>query len=108
MRIFAISLIAACGGSSAPPGKDEVTCGASWNTTPPIAGTCDEACAEMVAATGPPCGTGIQYSTGEIVCRSTFEIDGERGCCFDLGVAGQISGQHEPKRTRRVFFLSCN
>ena len=102
-------LLSGCGGDDGgtPPGKTEVTCGATWDRTPPIAGTCDSACAEMVVGTGAPCGTGIQYSGGEIVCSSTFEIEGERGCCFDLEMEGSITSPNEPKRTRRVFFLSC-
>ena len=107
MRAFAIVLLVACGGGSSAPGKDEVTCGASWDRTPPVAGTCDEACAEMMTGTGSSCGTGIQHSSGEVVCQTTFEFEGERGCCFDLGMEGRVSGQTEPSRMRRVFFLSC-
>lgn len=109
MRVLLLlAVLSGCGdGGSTPPGKTEVTCGSTWDRTPQIAGSCDSACAEMVVGTGAACGTGIQHSGGEITCGTTFEIEGERGCCFDLGMEGSITGPNEPKRTRRVFFVSC-
>jgi hypothetical protein len=105
MRALVLVLLTACGGDSDPPGKAEVTCGASWGTT--IAGSCDEACVEMKTGTEPSCATDIAANGGEVVCPMTFDFEGERGCCFDLGLEGRVSGPNEPRRTRRVFFLSC-
>jgi len=105
LMIVSIVTFTACASTA---GKDEVACGASWEETPPIEGTCDSACAEMMVGSGPSCTTNIAYSTGKVVCNSTFEYDGERGCCFDTGRVSQVAGTGEPDRRRRVFFLSCD
>ena len=105
MRWLALVVLAACGGGGDPPGKDEVTCGGSWGTS--IAGTCDNACVEMMTGTGPSCATTIQAGTGTIMCQATFDFEGERGCCFDAGRPSAVRGIGEPSRMRRVFFLSC-
>ena len=104
-----IVVIAACAGCTNDTGKTEVACGASWDTTPAVAGTCDSACVEMMTGSGASCTTTIVYgSGGNYVCASTFDFEGVRGCCLDIGRLGQINGGTEPERQRRVFFLSCN
>ncbi len=106
LAILSIVTMAACASTA---GKDEVPCGASWEANPPIEGTCDSACAEMMVGSGPSCTTSVTYSTGKVACASTFEYDGERGCCFDTGRVSQVGGiSGEPNRRRRVFFLSCD
>jgi hypothetical protein len=109
VRAIAIAIVlAACGGDGkTSAGKSEVTCGASWDRSPPVAGTCDEACVEMTTGTGPTCNTGVIATGGTVICQTTFEVDGEAGCCFDLQMPGRVTAPNEPTRDRRVFFLSC-
>jgi hypothetical protein len=106
--VFRVAIIAVLGACGTSAGKEEVECGASWATDPPTEGTCDAACAEMTTTTGPACTTNIYASTGKIVCDATFEYDGERGCCYDKGMVGRVTGAGEPERDRRVFFLTCD
>jgi hypothetical protein len=106
MPLLAVLAVAGCGGGSSSDAKLEVECGASWVTSPATPGTCDLACEEMTTGSGPTCQTGVNAGAG-IVCASTFEVDGDRGCCFDLGMVGRVVAPNEPKRDRRVFFLSC-
>ena len=105
MRWLVLVVLAACGGGGDPPGKDEVTCGGTWD--PAIAGTCDNACVEMMTGTGPSCSTNVNAAGGIVQCPTTFEFEGERGCCFDAGRPSSVNGAGEPQRMRRVFFLSC-
>ena len=107
MRCLLLVVLAACGGGDGePPGKEEVTCGASWGTA--VAGSCDSACVEMMTGTGPSCATTIQTGSGTIMCQTTFDFEGERGCCYDAGMPSAVRGAGEPARMRRVFFLSCD
>jgi hypothetical protein len=105
--VVLVVVIAACGANDT--GKAEVTCGASWDKTPPVAGTCDSACIDTMTGSGASCTTTIVYGPGggNYVCASTFDFEGVRGCCLDIGMLGQISGGSEPERQRRVFFLTC-
>ncbi len=110
MRVVVLVLLVGCGSDGASfVGKDEVPCGPSWARTPPVDGTCDSACLEMPAAAGPSCETTVAYNSGSgnYVCPTTFDFEGVTGCCLDIGMVGEINGVSEPKRQRRVFFLSC-
>ncbi len=100
-------LLAGCGSGGSDAAKSEVECGASWVQDPPIAGTCDLACMEMTEGTGPGCTTQIMTGNGVVGCSATFEVDGDVGCCFDAGQPSRVVSPNEPKRDRRVFFLSC-